>query len=196
MTLTEMVPEVQNQSGLSVLLVEDNPVNQTVGLKMLQKAGHRVTLAGNGQEALDLLDRQRFDLVLMDVQMPVMGGLEAAQAIRAREACRSWSAGSGLASVPIVAMTAHAMQGDQNDALTPGWMITSLNRSDRPNCLPQLPAYVAVAPPSVAAGPIRHFEPANAGRVLDLDGTRALLDGDQVALDQLVSLLLAICRVI
>ncbi|WP_235027089.1 response regulator [Cognatazoarcus halotolerans] len=192
MTLTEMVHEVQNQSGLSVLLVEDNPVNQTVGLKMLQKAGHRVTLAGNGQEALDLLDRQRFDLVLMDVQMPVMGGLEAAQAIRAREARRSWSAGSGLASVPIVAMTAHAMQGDRERCLDAG-MDDYVAKPIRPAELFAAIARVCGRGASVGRGGSDSslLEPANAGRVLDLDGTRALLDGDQVALDQLVSLFIS-----
>ena len=66
MTLTEMVQDGEVQAGLEVLLVEDNPVNQTVGLKMLQKAGHRVSIAGNGQEALDLLEQHRFNLILMD----------------------------------------------------------------------------------------------------------------------------------
>jgi CheY-like chemotaxis protein len=70
---------------IKVLLAEDNLVNQRVAVGLLQKRGHIVTVANNGQETLDFLARELFDLVLMDVQMPVMGGLEATAAIRARE---------------------------------------------------------------------------------------------------------------
>ena len=64
-------------------MVEDNPVNQTVAKRMLEHVGHNVTVAANGQEALEAIDSRHFDVVLMDVQMPVMGGIEATQAIRA-----------------------------------------------------------------------------------------------------------------
>ena len=107
-------PTSKARQNLKILLVEDNPVNQTVAVKMLEKVGHKITVAGNGQEALDYFDKERFDLILMDVQMPVMGGLEATQAIRTREARRSWAAGGQWRSTPIVAMTAHAMQGDRD----------------------------------------------------------------------------------
>src|SRR5262249_21532693 len=70
---------------LKVLLAEDNVVNQRVAVGLLSKRGHQTTVAGNGKEALDALERERFDLVLMDVQMPEMGGLEATQAIREKE---------------------------------------------------------------------------------------------------------------
>ncbi|HOB44819.1 MAG TPA: response regulator, partial [Zoogloea sp.] len=105
---------------LKILLVEDNPVNQTVAVKMLEKVGHTITVAANGQEALDYFDKERFDLILMDVQMPVLGGLEATQAIRTREARRSWVAGGHWQSTPIIAMTAHAMQSDRDRCLMAG----------------------------------------------------------------------------
>jgi signal transduction histidine kinase/DNA-binding response OmpR family regulator len=89
-----------------ILLVEDNAVNRLLAQMLLEKRGHTVVSAGNGREALDLLARQSFDLVLMDVQMPEMGGLEATAALREREK----RTGQHL---PVVAMTAEAMQGDE-----------------------------------------------------------------------------------
>jgi PAS domain S-box-containing protein len=102
------------RSSLSVLLVEDNPVNQQLAIRLLEKWGHRVTLARDGQEALDMIAAGGFDLALMDMQMPVMGGIEATQRIRARESER------GLAHLPIIAMTANAMQGDREACLAAG----------------------------------------------------------------------------
>ncbi len=99
--------------GSRVLLVEDNVVNQRVAKAILEKAGHRVVLAGNGRIALTQMEQQDFDLVLMDVQMPEMDGFEATAAIRAREH-RSGE------HIPIIAMTAHAMAGDRERCLEAG----------------------------------------------------------------------------
>jgi len=106
--------------SLEVLLVEDTPVNQTLAVRLLQKAGHHVTVANNGQEALEQFDRKHFDLILMDVQMPVMGGIEATETIRAREMRRTWVTASGHRPAFIVAMTAHAMDGDRERCLQAG----------------------------------------------------------------------------
>jgi len=103
----------QATSGLRILLVEDNPVNQTVGLRMLEKMGHSAELARNGQEALERIVEQKFDLVLMDVQMPEMDGLTATQHIRASEK----KSGGHL---PIIATTARAMRGDREACLAAG----------------------------------------------------------------------------
>jgi signal transduction histidine kinase/DNA-binding response OmpR family regulator len=96
-----------------VLLAEDNAVNRQLVIGVLERRGHAVTVAHNGKEAVDALEHQRFDLVLMDVQMPVMGGLEATRLIREREA----AAGG---HVPIVALTARAMKGDREMCLAAG----------------------------------------------------------------------------
>jgi two-component system, sensor histidine kinase and response regulator len=98
---------------LRILVAEDNPVNQQVALGLLERAGHSVRLAHNGREALGLLDEGAFDLVLMDVQMPEMDGLEATAAIRQRERATGQH-------IPIVAVTAHSMKGDADRCLAAG----------------------------------------------------------------------------
>ncbi len=98
---------------LRVMLVEDNPVNQTLALRLLEKHGHQVTVVGDGRKALATMGRDRFDIVLMDVQMPEMDGFEATAVIREREQ----SIGGHL---PIIAMTAHAMKGDRERCLSAG----------------------------------------------------------------------------
>ncbi len=98
---------------LRVLLAEDNPVNQEVALRLLERRGHSVIVAENGKQALTAIERHKFDLVLMDVQMPEMGGLEATQLIRENET----ATGEHL---PILAMTAHAMQGDRVRCIAAG----------------------------------------------------------------------------
>jgi two-component system sensor histidine kinase/response regulator len=100
-------------TGVRILLAEDNKVNQRVAVRMLEKSGHRVIVTGNGREVLAAPEQQDFDLVLMDVQMPEMGGLEATTRIRDRER----STGGRM---PIVAMTAGAMQGDEEKCLQAG----------------------------------------------------------------------------
>jgi two-component system sensor histidine kinase/response regulator len=98
---------------LQILLVEDNPINQKVAARLLEKAGHAVTVAENGRVALDIVTARQFDLVLMDVSMPEMDGLEATAAIRQREAGTD-------RHLPIVALTAHAMVGDRERCLGAG----------------------------------------------------------------------------
>jgi CheY-like chemotaxis protein len=90
-----------------ILVVEDNPVNQIVAVRLLEKLGHTVAVAGNGLEALETLDREAFDLVFMDVRMPVMDGFETSRAIRQKES----RTGNHL---PIIALTAHALKGDED----------------------------------------------------------------------------------
>ena len=101
------------QSRLRVLLAEDNVVNQRLALRLLQKCGHDVALAGNGHEVLAALESGEFDVALMDVQMPEMDGFEATAAIREKEKV----VGKHL---PIIAMTAHAMSGDRERCLGAG----------------------------------------------------------------------------
>ena len=98
---------------MRVLVAEDNPVNQQVALLLLRKRGCSVVLAGDGKQALPAIGRETFDVVLMDLQMPEMDGLEATAAIRAREAV------SG-GHLPIIALTAHAQSGDRDKCLSAG----------------------------------------------------------------------------
>lgn len=96
-----------------ILLAEDNPVNQRLAVRLLEKQGHSVRVANNGREALDTLEQEAFDLILMDVQMPVLSGLEAAAMIREKEKT------SGE-HTRIVALTANAMSGDREKCLAAG----------------------------------------------------------------------------
>jgi two-component system sensor histidine kinase/response regulator len=109
-------PEVAagvSSDNLRVLVAEDNRVNQALALRLLHKRGFRVVLAGNGAEALKALDREVFDLILMDVHMPDINGLEATAAIRAKERVTG-------EHIPIIAMTAMAMKGDRESCLAAG----------------------------------------------------------------------------
>ncbi len=100
-------------ASLRVLLAEDNAVNQRLAVRLLEKRGHHVVVAENGAEALVAMEKQNFDLVLMDVQMPEMDGLEATAAIRQKEK------NSGKHQ-PIIALTAHAMKGDREKCIAGG----------------------------------------------------------------------------
>jgi signal transduction histidine kinase/ActR/RegA family two-component response regulator len=101
------------QTGLRILVVEDNAVNQRVVTRLLEKQGNSVRIAGNGREALAAFDQQPFDLILMDVQMPEMDGLEASARIREREKVNG-------GRVAILALTAYAMKGDAERCLAAG----------------------------------------------------------------------------
>jgi two-component system, sensor histidine kinase and response regulator len=110
------VPPADRDSAarpLRVLLAEDNPVNQALTMRLMEKAGHSVTIANNGKQALSALERSSFDLVLMDVQMPDMDGFAAVASIRQGERDTG-------AHIPVVAMTAHAMKGDEEKCLAAG----------------------------------------------------------------------------
>jgi PAS domain S-box-containing protein len=106
---------VKRGRGLRVLVAEDNEVNQLVAKRIFERLGHRVTVVGNGRECVSALERGKFDLVAMDVQMPVMDGLDATVAIR-----RSEEKEKSGEHIPIVAMTAHAMKGDRERCLSAG----------------------------------------------------------------------------
>jgi signal transduction histidine kinase/CheY-like chemotaxis protein len=104
----------QTGSPLRILLAEDNRVNQLLAVRILEKQGHTVVAVQNGQEALDAISTDSFDLALIDVQMPDMDGLEATRRIRKREQ------ETGTSRLPLVALTAHAMTGDRERCLAAG----------------------------------------------------------------------------
>src|SRR5262249_14508645 len=99
-------------AALRILLVEDNSASQKLAVHMFREAGHEVDVAGDGRQALEMVAETSYDVVLMDVQMPVMDGLTATEAIRAREPPGK--------HVPIIAMTARAMKGDRERCLAAG----------------------------------------------------------------------------
>ncbi|MCA1646543.1 MAG: response regulator [Chloroflexi bacterium] len=105
-------PEMAQRVPLRILLAEDNAVNQKLALRLLAQLGYRADVAGNGLEAIAALERQRYDVVLMDVQMPEMDGLEAARMI-----CQRWSRDD---RPRLIAVTANAMQGDREQCLEAG----------------------------------------------------------------------------
>jgi two-component system sensor histidine kinase/response regulator len=98
---------------LKLLVAEDNTVNQLLLTRLLEKRGHHVALVGNGRKALEALEKESYDLVLMDIQMPEMDGLEATEALRRSEQHTS-------KRQPVVALTAHAMKGDEERCLAAG----------------------------------------------------------------------------
>ena len=111
---TETLEQIK---GAKILLVEDNEINQQVAKEILEGAGLIVTLADDGQEAVNLVKENQYDVVLMDIQMPVMDGYTATKTIR------KWEGGrrkKGKAQIPIIAMTAHAMAGDEDKSLQAG----------------------------------------------------------------------------
>jgi signal transduction histidine kinase/DNA-binding response OmpR family regulator len=110
----EHTAQPADMPALKILVAEDNPVNQLLARRLLEKKGHHVTTVQQGGEALEALRLERFDVVLMDVQMPDMDGFEVTRHIRTRERQE------GLQPIPIIAMTAHAMSGDEQRCLDAG----------------------------------------------------------------------------
>ena len=108
-----VLTQINLQAKLRILLAEDNSVNQLVAVRTLEKMGHSVVVANNGAEAIDALDRQYFDFVLMDIQMPEIDGLTATRLIREKEQISK-------THMPIIAMTAHTMKGDRERCLDSG----------------------------------------------------------------------------
>ena len=104
---------LEDQHRSSILLAEDNAVNQTLAVRLLEKRGYSVTVVDDGGAAVEALRKGQFDLVLMDIQMPGMDGFEATAAIRDKEKLTS-------SHIPIVAMTAHALKGDQERCISAG----------------------------------------------------------------------------
>ncbi len=165
---------------LNVLLAEDNAVNQRLAVGILQKLGHQVTIANNGKKALTLLEKNVFDLVLMDVQMPEMDGLEATRELRKRES-------SSNEHITVVAMTAHAMKGDRENCLSAGmddYLCKPIRLKDMEDKLSEL----FQSTPSGESSPT-----VAAPSPVDINWTEALANvgGDEDLLRELVGLFLS-----
>jgi CheY-like chemotaxis protein len=131
---------------LRILVAEDNVVNQKVACHLLEKLGHSVVLASNGRQVLDILERQCPDVILMDVQMPEMGGLEATAAIRLKEKERG-------GHIPIIGLTAHALSGDREKCLQAGmdaYLAKPVHREDLTRVLAETMAVSRQAVPPLA----------------------------------------------
>ncbi len=174
--------------GMKILLAEDNAVNRKLVTTLLQRSGHRVVATENGQQALDMLATQNFDLVLMDVQMPVLDGLDATRAIRTKEQ-------SSGAHLPIIALTAHAMKGDRERCLAAGAdeyvtkpirtadLLDAINRAKNTN---GNPVEIEAASPIPASAPGK--PPA-----ADFDEALDRVEGDRELLEELMGMFTVEC---
>jgi CheY-like chemotaxis protein len=179
--------------SLRILVAEDNAVNQKLAQRMLEKMGHSVVIVGDGAAALEALRWETFDLVLMDVQMPVMGGHEATAAIREREESRYYI----HRHIPIIAMTANAMKGDKDKCLEAGMD----GYVAKPVIMHELESEIARVFDSqqgAAAAPARapqaeKTEPAAAAFPVDRKALLARVDNDSALLGELISLFLKDC---
>jgi len=169
-------------TALQILVAEDNPTNQKLVVTLLEQQGHRVVLASDGRQALARAAEQAFDLILMDVQMPELGGLEATAAIREREH------GTGT-RVPIVALTAHAMTGDRERCLAAG-MDGYVSKPLRPDEL--FAVIEAVISPSAERDAVRSVAPADAASPSpDAAALLAAFGGNDKLLAEVIDLFLA-----
>jgi PAS domain S-box-containing protein len=166
-----------HRRGLRVLLAEDNPVNQMLATRLVEKLGHTALIASDGNEALALWREQPFDLVLMDVQMPELDGLAATAAIREREKETG-------AHIPIVAITAHAMKGDRERCLAAG-MDAYLAKPIGAQQLAEVLRELFEGGPQ--AGPAAHA----ARGTLDRNALLARVGGDRKLLRELIDVYLA-----
>jgi PAS domain S-box-containing protein len=171
----------RNAKPASILLVEDNAVNRKLAVTRLEQWGHNVSIAENGQQALDRLAQQGFDLILMDVQMPVMGGFEATAKIRERE-------GQTGRRTPILAMTANAMSGDRERCLQAGmdgYVSKPIRAEEMFNSIEQaLSGGIFTAEIAAQTGP---------GSVAEFDYSAALARTDQEVLEIIGDLVLEDC---
>jgi signal transduction histidine kinase/CheY-like chemotaxis protein/HPt (histidine-containing phosphotransfer) domain-containing protein len=173
----------EGRPRLRILLAEDNPVNQQLAARILEKRGHSVEVVPDGRQALEALSRERYDLVLMDIQMPEMDGFETTAAIRARED----SSGQHL---PIIALTAHAMAGDRERCLAAGmdgYLSKPLRAHELIDAIEHL---IPDQPPSPPARGIPSDRPTSAGS-FDRVALLAVVEGDLTLLHELAQVFLA-----
>jgi PAS domain S-box-containing protein len=169
--------------SLRVLVVEDNEFNQELALSLLKKWGHSAVLAGNGKAALAAWEKEPFDLILMDVQMPEMDGFAVTKAIRAKERATN-------SHVPIIALTAHAMKGDRERCLAAG-MDAYASKPIRAAELFEVITRLLSSDAAGAKETSASDEPP--GAVFDLDTTLATVGGDREVLPQMVQWFLDRC---
>ena len=167
---------------MEILLAEDNAVNQKLAVRLLEKRGHAVTVAANGREAVEALERRQFDVVLMDVQMPELDGFEATELIRRKEVANG-------GHMPIIAMTAHALKEDRDRCLAAGMD----GYVSKPLQLERLLAAIEIyAVPSAREASVPDFDvatlPAESAFTLDRSIALQRVDGDAELLKEILDL--------
>jgi CheY-like chemotaxis protein len=181
------VPAPGTPRGLRILVVEDNEFNQELAAGLLKKWGHLATLAGNGHAALTAWEREPFDLILMDVQMPDMDGFAATEAIRAKEAATN-------IHVPIIALTAHAMKGDRERCLAAGmdaYVSKPIRAAELSEAIAGLLSSVVEGTKGTTAASGVSNDPGSA--VFDLDTALDGVEGDRELLRKMVQWFLSHC---
>jgi len=187
---THISPRAQGHRELDILLVEDMPVNQKLATRLLERMGHRVTTAENGSIAVALTAERGFDLVFMDMQMPVMDGVKATAAIRDRE--RITGGGGAIAKHQlIIAMTANAMEGDRERCLSSGMDGYVSKPIDGTRLTHEIDRVLG----RVKACLLRSSADLDVGAVADIDLVEALarLDGDRESLLEIALMFVADC---
>jgi PAS domain S-box-containing protein len=170
--------------SLDILVAEDNPLSQQLMIHLLERRGHRVRAVRDGREALAALEESPVDLILMDIQMPVMDGLQAAALIRQDSRWRT---------LPIVAVTAHAMKGDRERYLAAG-LDDYLSKPIRSAALYEVIERRAAGQPRDMAVPAEEWRgPRDGGCVLDLEFLMSQLEGNRRLMGELVAIFLEDC---
>jgi CheY-like chemotaxis protein/HPt (histidine-containing phosphotransfer) domain-containing protein len=178
-------PERTTAFSLHILVAEDNAVNQKLAMALLEKAGHRVSLAVNGSEVVTMWREGDFDLILMDVQMPEVDGFEATRQIRLQEQTTG-------RHVPIVATTAHAMTGDRERCLLAGmdeYLSKPIHRQELLAVLARLGANRPVGLPGCSE--LKNTREIAANQVVNKAELLSRLDGDAQLLGELIEVFLA-----
>jgi two-component system sensor histidine kinase/response regulator len=175
----------ESRNHLEILLAEDNAVNQLVARRLLEKYGHSVTVANDGKKALEAMEEKRFDLVLMDIQMPEMNGFQATQAIREKEKVTG-------KRTPIVAMTAHTMKGDKEKCIAAGmdsYLTKPIRTEELLAVLDEIGSGKSVSEASAASS-----SKNAASDVLDLNAALGRLEGDRDLFGELAQLFKTDCH--
>jgi CheY-like chemotaxis protein len=172
-------PVLRTARPLRVLLAEDNAVNQRLAVRLLEKWGHSATVAVNGRQAVEAWEQTRFDLILMDVQMPELSGFEAVAEIRRLEAALTPSP-----RIPIIAMTAHAMEGDREKCLEAGMDHYVTKPIDQRRLFEAIEGFFVRTPPLETTEMNANSRPLQ----LDPDVVLRRFDGDHELLREVASL--------
>ena len=170
----------EGRQKLRILLAEDNPMNQVLAVKLMSKYGHTMVVTGNGREALAALDKGRFDLVLMDVQMPEMSGLEAVSLIRQKEKETG-------GHIPVIAMTAYAMKDDKQRCLDAGMDAYISKPIDKKTLFEAIRNLVGVSIES----DVREIEKHSASKIFDEGSVMKYVGGDAELLGEIIKIFMA-----